>query len=471
MNSLYLSGELIDASNYLSVTNPFTNQEIQKVSVADANIVEQAINNASESFNETKQLSGHEKSIILKTIAEKIQNRNSELSELISLESGKPIKYAKAEVQRAIQTFLIASEECKRIPYEYYSLSGNPDGKNKEALVKRFPIGVVLAITPFNFPLNLVAHKVAPAIAAGCPIILKPASSTPLTALALAKIIQETTFPKKAFSVLPCKSSIIEQFLAHQKIAKISFTGSPIVGWKIKQLAYNKKVTLELGGNAATIITDSINIDNIIAHCVTSGFAYSGQVCIHTQRFYIHRLVFDEFVKKFITATQKLQYGNPINDTTDISVMIDEENAKRVETWVQEAIQHGAEYLLKGKKINNHHEPVILTNTNTSMKVNSEEIFGPVVCVEKYNGDIKQAVALVNDTNYGLQCGVFTNKIDELNYCFENIQTGGVIHNGCSIVRLDEMPYGGIKDSGYGKEGVRYAIMEMTEPKLLVKQN
>lgn len=468
--SLYSAGQFVDSQNYLFVINPFSQEPIGQVSLANEEILNTSIQKAHLALSKTRQLSSYQKYQILSQIASELEKQKEDLALTIALEAAKPYKYALAEVLRSIQTFTIAAEESKRIPYEYFDLDTTPDQLPREALVKRFPVGVILAITPFNFPLNLVAHKIAPAIAAGCPFILKPASATPITALKLAEIIQNTSWPKEAASVLPVSSHLIEKYLTHPFIAKISFTGSPDVGWKIKSLASSKKVTLELGGNAATIITSSTSIENIIDHCTAAAFAYSGQICIHTQRFFVHPKHYEKFSELLVQKAQSLKFGNPLDKTTDISVMIDEESAKRTEEWIKEAIQKGAQYILKGKREKNYHSPTILTNTNTSMKVNSEEVFAPVVCIEKYNGDIQDAVNKVNDSKYGLQCGVFTNDIKELQYCFENIECGAVIHNATSILRLDAMPYGGIKQSGFGREGVKYAILEMTEPKLLLKE-
>ncbi|GIV29516.1 MAG: aldehyde dehydrogenase [Bacteroidia bacterium] len=468
--ALYCGGQWLHASEFLEVVNPFTKETISEVSLANESIVESAIHRAYTAFSETKKLSSHKKYKILTQIAEEIDKEKESIALLISQESGKPYKYALAEVNRAVQTFTIAAEESKRIPFEYVALDTTPEELPREGLVKRFPVGVVLAITPFNFPLNLVAHKVAPAIASGCSIVLKPASATPLTALKLAEIIEKTDFPKGALSVLPAKSSLIEKYLTHPLIAKVSFTGSPQAGWKIKSLASKKKVTLELGGNAANIITKTVDVESIIHHCVTAGFAYSGQVCIHAQRFFVCPEHFDTFVNLFVEKTKQLKYGNPLNKDTDISVMIDEENAIRAEHWINEAVEGGAIFLLQGKRDGNYLSPTILTNTDNTMKVYAEEVFAPIVCIEKYDGNIEDAVRKVNDSKYGLQCGVFTNDIRELDYCFEHIECGSVIHNASSILRLDAMPYGGIKESGFGREGVKYAISEMTELKLLLKE-
>lgn len=467
---LYLAGQFITTSNTIPIINPFDLSTFANVSLANEEILNTAITHAHQSFTQTKNLSSYKKYQILSQISTEIEKHKDEFVQLICTEAAKPYKYAIAEVNRAIQTFRIAAEESKRIPAEYFDMDTTPEEMRREALVKRFPVGVILAITPFNFPLNLVAHKVAPAIAAGCPFVLKPASATPLTALKLAEIIQQTEWPPLAASVLPTKSALIEKYLNHPLIAKISFTGSPEVGWKIKSIAPHKKITLELGGNAANIITETADVEKIISHCVTGAFAYSGQICIHAQRFFIHPTHFDAFIEKFIAHTQILKYGNPLDPQTDISVMIDEQSAIRTEQWIEEAIQKGANILLYKKREKNYHPPAILTHTNHTMKVYSEEVFAPVVCIETYNGQIEDAIQKVNDSSYGLQCGVFTNNIKELNMCYEHIHCGSIIHNATSILRLDAMPYGGMKKSGVGKEGVKYAILEMTEPKLLLKE-
>ncbi|MFW5721024.1 MAG: aldehyde dehydrogenase family protein, partial [Bacteroidota bacterium] len=340
--------------------------------------------------------------------------------------------------------------------------------EKKEGLVKYFPVGLIAGIAPFNFPLNLAAHKIAPAIASGNTIIIKPARSTPLSVLELAKIIDQTELPKGAFSVLPMDREAGNQLVTDERFNMLSFTGSPNVGWKMKANAGKKKIALELGGNAGVIVSEQADVDLAVKKCLAGGFAYSGQVCIHVQRIVVHEKVFNKFVNKFISETKNLTFGAPDNESTDISVMIDEENAKRVEEWVNEAVNNGAKILYGGKRKGSFYQPTILTNTKREMKVCALEIFGPVVTVEKFS-DFSKAVEMINDSEFGLQAGVFTDSISEMNQSFNEIEAGGIIINDVPTFRVDHMPYGGIKNSGFGREGIKYAISEMMEPRLLVK--
>jgi acyl-CoA reductase-like NAD-dependent aldehyde dehydrogenase len=391
------------------------------------------------------------------------------LAEVLCIESGKPWRYAVAEIARGAETFRVASEESKRLPKEYLDLAWTEGGKGKEGLVKYFPIGLVAGISPFNFPLNLAAHKVAPAIATGCPIILKPASTTPLSTLELARIIHKTNLPPGSVSVIPMNRETGNRLATDARINMLSFTGSPKVGWKLKEQSGKKKVVLELGGNAGVIVSNTKDLEKMISKCVTSAFAYSGQICIHAQRFYVHPLLFEKFCEKMSHGAMNLKSGDPLKEDTVFSNMIDDQNAERVENWVNEALVQGAQLLCGGKRESRYYQPTILTNTTSSMKVNCEEIFGPVICIEKYNGEIADAVRLINDSIFGLQCGVFTDSIEELDYVFRNVEVGGVIHNDVPTLRFDHMPYGGIKESGLGREGVKYAIADMLEARVLVK--
>lgn len=464
----YLAGKWHSSNSLINVINPHTNKIISVVSEANKEDLNKAILLAEKSQQKLKELSSYERFEILNFISSTIKQNEKKLSELLSKESGKPIKYALGEINRASQTFLIAAEETKRLPKEYISLDWTEKEKGKEGVVKYFPIGVVGGICPFNFPLNLVAHKVAPAIASGCPIIIKPSSTTPLLALELAKIINQTRLPKGAFSVLPMNRETGNMLVTDERIKLLSFTGSPEVGWEMKKNAGKKKVVLELGGNAACIITSSANIKAAIEKCIIGGYAYSGQVCIHTQRIYIHESIFNSFIKDFIKRIKNLNYGNPLKSNTDISDMIDEKNAIRVEKWISEAQKQGAKILFGGKRKKNYIEPTVISGTNKKMKVNSEEVFGPVVIIEKYKS-FSEAVKLVNDTPFGLQAGVFTNQQNEIKQAFEEIEAGSVIINDTPTFRVDHMPYGGVKDSGLGREGIKYAILDMMEPKLLVQ--
>lgn len=465
---LYAAGEFITSDKVLEVNNPYNNTVVAKTYLADSVILNTAVEKAQSVQSTLRNLPAHKKFQILKQISESITTDRERLAEILALESGKPLKYALAEIDRSAQTFLVAAEECKRLPKEYISLDWTPNGENREGLVKYFPIGLVAGIAPFNFPLNLAVHKIAPAIASGCPIILKPASSTPLSCLELAKIIDKTELPKGAVSILPMNRENGNLLVTDDRFKLVSFTGSPEVGWKIKNQSGKKKVVLELGGNAACILTASTNLNDAMPKCLMGAFAYSGQICIHAQRFIVHESIFKNFTEQLKTETLKLKSGNPIEATTDVSSMIDEANAIRVETWINEAIQQGASIVCGGKRKGSYVEPTILINCNNTMKVYSEEVFGPVVCINSYT-TIAEAIELVNDSKFGLQCGVFTDSITELNTCYNEIEVGGVIHNHVPTLRYDHMSYGGIKESGLGREGIKYAIMDMMEPKILVK--
>jgi len=401
-------------------------------------------------------------------IANELKKRKLEFAEVLSLESAKPIKYAVGEIDRSIQTFTVAAEEAKRLSAEYMSLDWTPAGEDKKGLVKYFPVGLVAGISPFNFPMNLAVHKIAPAIAAGCPIILKPSSSTPLSTLKLAQIIAQTDLPKGAISILPMDRETGNLLVTDNRFKLLSFTGSPEVGWKMKSQAGKKKVVLELGGNAGVIVTNSADLDLAVQKCLVGGFAYSGQVCIHAQRIYVQEEIFKEFVSKFIPLVQNLKVGDPINSETDISSMIDEQNAIRVEQWVDEAVLDGASVLTGGKRNDSYYSPTILSKTTDEMKICALEVFGPVVTLEPFKS-FEEAIDNVNKSDFGLQAGVFTNKIDEMNLAFNKLEVGGVIINDVPTFRVDHMPYGGVKDSGLGREGVKYAIHDMVEAKILVK--
>ncbi len=465
---IFCAGKFIETGKVLPVRNPYNNEIFAETYLADRDILEQAIAKALQAESLMKDIPSHKKYNILMQIAAGLTEKKKLFAEIISMESAKPLKYSAGEVERAIQTFIIAAEEAKRLPKEYISLDWTPAGENREGMIKYFPIGLVAGIAPFNFPLNLAVHKLAPAIASGCPIILKPASSTPLSMLELSKILSSTSLPEGAVSVLPMDRVTGNIMVTDKRFKLLTFTGSPEVGWKMKENAGRKKVVLELGGNAGTIVTKSCDMKHALQKCLYGAFAYSGQVCIHAQRFFIAKEIFDEFISEFVALTKKLKPGNPMDADTDISSMIDEDNAIRVEEWVKEAAGKNAEILCGGKRKGSYVEPTVLTKTNNTMKVCSEEVFGPVVTMEKFTS-FEEAVNMVNDTDFGLQAGVFTNNIDEMNYAFNNIEAGGVIINDVPTFRVDHMPYGGIKGSGTGREGVKYAIYDMMEPKIMVK--
>lgn len=465
---IYCAGKFIKTFNNHRVVNPYDSGQFATTYFAGDAELESAIVAAAKAREELASLASFKKYAILTQIGEELLALRQQFAELITFESGKPIRYALAEVDRSIQTFNVAAEESRRMPKEYLSLDWTQAGAGKEGIVKYFPIGIVAGISPFNFPLNLAVHKIAPAIAAGCPIILKPSSLTPLSTLFLAQIIDRTGLPKGALSVLPMDRTTGNKLVTDERISLLSFTGSPEVGWKMKRDAGNKKVVLELGGNAGVIISHGSDLENAATKCVAGSFAYSGQVCIHTQRIYVLRDLFDAFLKLFVEKTKQLKHGNPLDSSTDISVMIDESNALRVENWVKEASEKGATILAGGKREQSYMPPTILTGTIETMQVCAAEVFGPVVVIEAVDSFI-ESIRRVNSGRFGLQAGIFTDSINEMNEAFNKLEVGGVIINDVPTFRVDHMPYGGVKDSGSGREGVKYSILDMMEPRLLVK--
>lgn len=465
---IYLAGIFTETNEKIKVFNSYTNECIAEVCSASQQDLENAIIAAQSVEKQLAKTPSYQRYEILMKIAGLMKTEKNLLAKVLCHEACKPFKLALSEVDRAIQTFIVAAEEAKRLPMEYLSVDWTAAGEGKEAFVKYFPVGLVSGISPFNFPLNLAVHKIAPAIAAGCPIILKPSTSTPLSTLELAKIIDKTSLPKGSISILPMNRKTGNLLVTDERFKLLTFTGSPEVGWKMKNDAGKKKVVLELGGNAGVIVTQTANHEKAVTKCVAGGFAYAGQVCIHTQRIYVHNSIFDDFTKRFVEKTKLLKPGPSENPETDISSLIDEENAKRVESWVAEAVQGGAKLLCGGKRDGAFFEPTILKATKQNMNVCCYEIFGPVVIIEPYE-DFKTAVDDINNSRYGLQAGVFTDSIAEMDYAFNNIEVGGLMINEVPTFRMDHTPYGGVKDSGLGREGVKYAILDMLEPRLMVK--
>lgn len=429
--------------------------------------LEDAVISAQNAFAETQKLPSYKRAEILEFISNEISKRREEFAEMITKEMGKPILFSRAEVDRAIFTFKIASEEAKRINGEIIPLDLASHSERRYGFVKRFPIGVILAITPFNFPLNLVAHKVAPAIATGNAIILKPSSQAPIVSIMLAEIIEKSSYPTGGFNLVPCKSDEIELLVRDDRIKMVTFTGSSEVGWKLKNISGKKKITLELGGNAAVVVEPDANLDYAVKRIALGSFAQAGQSCIAVQRIYVHKDIYPEFEKRFIEETKKLKVGNPFEPDTIVGPLVDENAAIKTENWVNEALKNGAKALIGGKRNGTLYEPTILVDVKPDMKVSCQEVFAPVVTLEKYDS-FEEAIDKVNDSRYGLQAGVFTNDIRKIFYAFEKIEVGGVIINDYPTYRIDHMPYGGVKDSGSGREGLKYAIEEMTEIKLMV---
>ena len=465
---IYVAGEFMTTEIELLVENPHKLENFAKTYLAGEAEFEKATIAAENTREIMANLPSFKRYKILKEIAEKLTARRENLAKIMAQESGKPMIYSLGEIDRAVQTFVVASEEAKRIPgEELMRMDWTPAGNKKMGIIKQFPIGPVAGIAPFNFPLNLAVHKIAPAIAAGCPIVLKPASSTPLSCLELAKIIDETALPKGAISILPMNRTVGNKLVTDNRYKLLTFTGSPVVGWMMKEQAGEKKVVLELGGNAGVIISESADIQKALPGCLMGGFSYSGQICIHAQRYFVHESKFDEFIEQMKTGVETLKIGAPTEDDVQFSTMIDEKNAIRMEEWVNEAINLGGKLITGGIRDKAYYAPTILTNVPQKAKVVAEEAFGPVVVIEKFT-KFEDAINNLNDGIFGLQAGVYTQDIDELNLAFNKLEVGGVIHNNVPTFRVDHMPYGGIKQSGLGREGVKYAMMDMLEPRVLV---
>jgi glyceraldehyde-3-phosphate dehydrogenase (NADP+) len=465
--ALYLAGQFIETTQKIKVVNPYNQLLITEVSAADQNIMLQAIASAVHAKKSFATLSSLDVSQALLDISNGIAQKKEEFIATIVAESGKPYKYASGEVLRAIETFRMAAFEATRLPHELITLDDAASGKNLMGRVQYKSAGIVAGISPFNFPLNLVAHKIAPAIATKSPIILKPSSKTPLTALLLAEVIDGAGLPKGALSVLPCSREVGDILVHHEDIQVLSFTGSPEIGWDMKNRAGKKKVVLELGGNAAALVLSDADINHAVSQLVVGAFAYSGQVCIHTQRIYVHASIFEKFLEKFIAQTQNMNIGSPENPETDFSYMIDENNALRIEQWLSEAKNMGAEIRFGGTRKSNFFDPTIVCNTQKGIRIYDEEVFGPVVCINPFE-DINEAIEQVNNSRFGLQAAIFTEHQPSIELCFSNLEVGGVILNRATTFRTDQMPYGGVKDSGFGREGIRYAMMDYLEGKVLV---
>src|SRR6266478_4551084 len=463
----YLQGKWVEEGTPIEIRAPYDGTPIAQVFQASREHVEKAIQAAVRAFGSTRRLPAFERQRVLRSIAQHITSRKEEFSRTLAQEAGKPLKAARTEVERAIFTFNVAAEETTRIPGEYLSLDWQQHASGRWGIVRRFPLGPIAGITPFNFPLNLVSHKVAPAIASGCTMILKPAPQTPLSALLLAEAVEQAGLPDGAFNVLPLSNEDAGLLVTDDRIKLISFTGSAAVGWDVKRRAGKKKVVLELGGNAGVIVHGDTDIPWAAERCVTGGFSYAGQTCISVQRILVERPAFTKFRDLLLTGVSKLNIGDPMDDTTDLGPLIRESDTIRATEWVREAVQDGATLLCGGKRHGSVVEPTVLTGTRPDMKVNCQEIFAPVVTLEPYD-DFSLALRRINESPYGLQAGLFTRDANRIFQAYEELEVGGLIAGDVPSFRIDHMPYGGVKDSGLGREGLRYAIEEMTEPKLLV---
>ena len=462
-----LDGEWITAGEPALVRSPYDGSVVGSVSMAGAAEVERAIAASVRDFENTRKLAPYERQCVLLAVANSIAARKEEFARTIALEAGKPIGTARAEVERAVFTFTVAAEEATRIGGEVLPLDLQPSTVGRWGMVRRYALGPILAITPFNFPLNLVAHKVAPAIAAGCPVVLKPAPQTPLTALLLAECVRAASWPKGALHVLPLSNDDVALLVRDDRLKMLTFTGSTTVGWMLKAQAGKKKVVLELGGNGGVIVHSDADLEYAAERCVVGGFSYAGQSCIAVQRILVQRTIFKPFLDAFLKQVARLVVGDPLDEATDVGPLIRESDAVRVLEWVDEAVRGGAKLLCGGTRRGALVAPTVLTGTDAKMRVNGCEVFGPVKTVEPYD-DFADALRAVNDSPFGLQAGVFTHDARLLFRAYDELQVGGVVAGDVPTFRIDHMPYGGVKDSGFGREGLRYAIEEMTEPKLLV---
>lgn len=447
--------------------NPYTGENLGDVCQADEEAFEEAVESAERGFQAMKKWQRFERAQLLRKIAQGIAHHKEMLSKTITEEAGKPITYASIEVDRTVMIFEMAAEEAVRVGGEVIPMDLAPHAAKRYGQTMRFPIGPIAAICPFNFPLSLAAHKIAPALASGNSIVLKPPPQTPRTPLLLGKIVLEAGAPAGALNVIPCPNSVAEKLVTDDRFKMLSFTGSPEVGWKLKSKAGRKKTTLELGGNAGVIVHSDADLDWATKRLPIGGYAYAGQICISVQRIYVHEPIYKAFEKRYVHEVQKLGVGDPFDPQTVVGPMIDDSSADRVEGWIEEAKKGGAKVILGGQRTGRLIEPTILTEVQREMKVNCLEVFGPLTCLQSYR-DYGEALARVNDTDFGLQAGVFTQDIRRIYQAFETIEVGGLMINDYPTYRIDHMPYGGVKGSGFGREGLKYAIQEMTEPRLLV---
>ena len=467
----YLANKPAQPNTDLDVLDKYSGQVAARVALADSNAVEHAIAAAVSAEAPMRAMPPYARAKVLQHCIARFRERHDELAMALCIEAGKPIKDAEGEVSRLIDTFEVAAEEALRIDGEIVNLEISERAKGYRGFVQRVPVGACSFITPFNFPLNLVAHKVAPAIAAGCPFVLKPAEKTPIGALIIGEVLAETDLPPGAFSVLPCTVETAAPLITDDRLKLLSFTGGQ-VGWKLKAQAGRKKVVLELGGNAAAIVDrdQRDTLDHVIERLIFGSYYQSGQSCIEVQRIYVHASIYDTVKTRFVDATRKLKSGDPKQRDVFLGPLIDEAAAKRLEGWIAEAREAGAKVLCGGGRNGNMLEATVLEDVPRDAKLNALEAFGPVTLLAKFEA-FDDAIAAVNDSDYGLQAGVFTNDLKHAMRAWDGIVAGGVIVNDVPSFRVDNMPYGGVKLSGLGREGIRYAIEDMTERRLMVMRD
>ncbi len=463
----YLANEAVFANQDLDVTDKYSGEVATRVAMADAATIDKAIDAADKASAAMAALAPYERQEILYHCVKRFQERFDELAEALCIEAGKPIKDARGEVTRLIDTFRVAAEEAVRIEGEVLNLEISARAKGYRGMVKRVPIGPCSFISPFNFPLNLAAHKVAPAIAAGCPFVLKPASRTPIGAIIIGEVLAETNLPKGAFSVLPCHRDGADLFTTDERFKLLSFTGSPDVGWDLKARAGKKPVILELGGNAAVVVDEDADLNDAVERIVFGAFYQSGQSCIGVQRIMIHDAIYDELKTKLVEKTASLKMGDPKDEDTFIGPVISEGEATRLENWINEAVEAGANLLVGGKRDGAMLQATLLEDAPAGTNIVEEEAFGPVAVISRFS-DFDAALQSINDSKFGLQAGIFTRDLYKAQKAWDVLEVGGVVIGDVPSWRVDNMPYGGVKDSGLGREGIRWAINDMTEERLLV---
>jgi glyceraldehyde-3-phosphate dehydrogenase (NADP+) len=465
---IYLAGRWVDSPDRLEVANPADPSTPAGATYnATEEQYEEAVIAAVAAFEHTKVLPAYERGRALREISNGVKARREEIGRTLSLEAGKPIRDALVEVDRASLTFRLGAEEAERMYGEMIPLDLMASSKGRVGITRRFPIGPVAAISPFNFPLNLAAHKLAPAIAAGCSIVLKPPSKDPLTMLTVAEVVDGVGLPQGAVSILPMTRELGDRMVADDRFKLLTFTGSPSVGWRMKERAGKKKVVLELGGNAGVIVDKGADLDWAVKRTLVGAFSYAGQVCISVQRLFVHEDVREAFLEKFLEGVKALHLGDPLDPVTDVGPMVDEKAAARTQRWVDEAVQLGGKIVTGGHAKGSFFEPTVLENVPVEAQVCSNEAFAPLVVVFPFT-DFGQAIRQVNDSFFGLQTGVFTNDLTHAWQAFNELEVGGVIVNDIPTYRIDNMPYGGVKDSGQGREGLRWSIEDMTELRIMV---
>lgn len=463
----YLANKPEEPNHDMEVIDKYTGEVASRVAMADAAAIDRAIAAAAKAAEPMRKLGAYQRQAVLNHCVKRFTERAEELAQALCVEAGKPIRDSRGETTRLIDTFRIAAEESVRMTGEVMPLDISARAKNYTGMWKRVPIGPVSFITPFNFPLNLGAHKVAPAIAAGCPFVLKPSEKTPIGALVIGEVLAETELPEGAFSILPSRIEDAHLFVEDERIKLLSFTGSTAVGWNLKAKAGKKKVLLELGGNAAVIVDADADIDDAVERIIFGAFYQSGQSCIGVQRIIVHESVYGMFVEKLVAATKKLKTGNPKDEDTFVGPMISEKEAERIEAWVQSAVKRGAKLLCGGSRKGALMEPTLMENVPKDEPLCAKEAFGPIAVLSKFS-DFDAALAEVNNSEFGLQAGIFTRDIYKAQRAWNELEVGGVIIGDVPSWRVDHMPYGGVKNSGLGREGIKFAMEEMTEIRLFV---